>query len=355
MRIDLDAMNELAKALIEPMASRAFKEAGTEALRRVYLAARSIYKHISPKDLSHPLVIFRPVAHAAEPIDRSAAILSTDPRQLRPMFDAPCCVEVIDSNCMYVWSPLQPDVVALSESAIVYEYRTRTDRFWARGQVRELPNPFPQHASYFAVPSFERLQDALESYSSYARCSTCPVLDSVWHDKKRLFLANKPKPDRPEDVIRRSLWLHLSISLRGIARVLQEQNVDETRPVDIKVTYKFHDHEALIELKWLGKARNESDGKIAVQYGPARARGGAKQLAGYLDAYRRDVPGGQVRGYLTVIDARRWGAKETSTSISRAAGMYYEQRELMYYPQYHVDRDDFEVPIRMFIEPVCES
>jgi hypothetical protein len=142
-------------------------------------------------------------------------------------------------------------------------------------------------------------------------------------------------------------------SLRGSADVRPEQNVDETQPIDIKVTFDSPRHVALIEIKWLGKSRNE-DGSMATQYTEYRAREGATQLAGYLDANHPYDPENKTRGYLVVIDARRRGLNENSTTVSAADGMFYENSEVAYDPAYHTTRNDFAPPLRMFVEPVYQ-
>jgi len=355
MNVNLDEMVELARSQAETMVATAFDEQGIEALKSVYLGVRNLYKCHSPELLSHPLVVFRPVAYGEKPIDQSEAIRITDLRQLRPCLRVPCCVQVLDSTRMLVWSPYEVNVSELSRSAVVYTYDGREEYVWAKEDFRKLRNPLPQHASVLAIPSFDSLHHALGSYRDCsARLCSCPILSLVWYDPDtRLFLMSRPKPNRPEDIIRRSLYWSLNVTLREIATVLQEQNVDETHPVDIRVIYKFQDHQALIEIKWLGNTR-APDGRIVLRYGAAMARKGARQLAGYLDRYARSVPNTEVRGYLTVIDARRRGLNSASNSISKAKGMHYENSEITYAPEYHTQRDDFDTPMRMFIEPVCD-
>ena len=59
------------------------------------------------------------------------------------------------------------------------------------------------------------------------------------------------------------------------------------------------------------------------------------------------------RGYLVIFDCRRKGLNETDTTLAKADGFHYEKREISFTPTYHKDREDFEEPIRMFLEPVC--
>ena len=113
-------------------------------------------------------------------------------------------------------------------------------------------------------------------------------------------------------------------------------------------------HIALIEIKWLGKSLDEN-GKITTNYSAWRAKQGAKQLADYLDSNRGQVPTHQTIGYLVVIDARRRGLNELSISVNYVNGLFYKDAEVKYSPEYHRIRNDFERPIRMFVEPICEE
>ena len=152
--------------------------------------------------------------------------------------------------------------------------------------------------------------------------------------------------------MRRSLAQFLDIVLRGTAEVRPEQVVDETHPVDVKVTWMFTNRLALVEIKWLGKSMNDED-NITKVFTDVRARTGAKQLAGYLDWNYAETPLHQSRGYLVVIDGRRKGLNRASTSVSLQNGYWYRDKEITYNPKFHLVREDFEEPIRMFAEPIC--
>ena len=129
-----------------------------------------------------------------------------------------------------------------------------------------------------------------------------------------------------------------------------EQNVDTSKPVDIKVTWFNSNRLALIEIKWLGKAR--TDKKITVEYTESRARKGAKQLADYLDKNKPYSSIQVTRGYLVVIDARRAKTDLSTAAVTADDGLKYASLEVSYSPAFHDTRTDFEVPFRMFAEPV---
>ena len=179
--------------------------------------------------------------------------------------------------------------------------------------------------------------------------SQCEIFKSTWHDSNRLFLKAKP-----EAQMRRSLVQYLRIALRNNADVLPEQNVDESHPVDVKVSFNFSNRITLIEIKWLGASRNPNDGPISTEHFASRALSGAKQLAEYLDWFHESAPQRTTRGVLVIFDARRRGLSGLPETISRENGFYYEHREIEFKPEFHTTRQDFEKPMRMFAEPRCE-
>ena len=124
-------------------------------------------------------------------------------------------------------------------------------------------------------------------------------------------------------------------------------------PVDIKILWRMENRTAIIEVKWIGQSINLSKRKITSNHMDVRARKGAKQLAEYLEDHRQEAAKENTRGYLVVFDCRRRKLKPTMAEIARDNGMYYHNREIDFNPQYHKSRQDFDEPIRMFLEPVC--
>jgi hypothetical protein len=151
--------------------------------------------------------------------------------------------------------------------------------------------------------------------------------------------------------MRNSLTQFLKHTLRGNVEVRPEQIVNATRPVDIKVTWFMSNRLALIEIKWIGASKGKK-GKLTKRF-DGRAREGASQLADYLDANGVQAPAHESRGYLVVLDGRRGTLKSSTTHINTANGFKYEGKEISYSPEFHNKRSDFEVPFRMFIEPIC--
>lgn len=342
MTIDFDELQQMAVDAYEVLTIRMFGVAGGEALRRVISGVRSVYTSVDPSVASGKVVVFQRIA--PEEVTRTGRTVT--PRDLQAALAADIVLEV-HSDGDIEFATTDESAEALSEHAVVYEYAAGSERIYARFENRQVRNVFPGKQSAFAMPTFVELKDALETYATkFASASQCRILKAAWHDDHRFYLKRSP-----EEIMRQSLEQFL----RGVLRadVMPEQNVDETHPVDIYVTYDLPKRRALIEIKWLGKSRR-ADGEEATEFFEGRARDGAKQLAEYLDAHRPYFYGVALRGYLVVFDARRRNLKPETVSLSRADGLYYRDREVTFDPAYHDVRDDFELPIRMFVEPECE-
>lgn len=350
--LDLETMRRIAEGTFVPRVHDAHGQPGTLALRHVIGFLLQFYGHLDPEMVTGVLYVVRLLRE--EDSAALAGALSgsfwTEKRIDRLPLRAPdvLVIELLDGGILRVRENGTVDENAASRVALVYRYRSQQEHFILQGQALAIENPAAIHASVFARPTFSFLRDALFDYRDrFARLSTCFILQTAWAEDARLFF--KPKP---EFLIRRSLSQHLATVLRD-AEVRPEQNVDETHPIDIKVTWTFTTRLGIIEIKWLGKSR-END-SITTTYTESRALEGARQLADYLDANRRYAPKRDTLGYLVIIDARRHGLGPGSTAVSRANGMYYDDREITYDPPYHQLRDDFAPPIRMFVEPVCQD
>ncbi len=157
--------------------------------------------------------------------------------------------------------------------------------------------------------------------------------------------------------MRRSLESYLEATLRltkGV-ELRPEQNVDETKPVDLKVTFTHANRRALIEIKWMGdSAPRPGETGAHHKFRTRAATDGAKQLANYLDLDKPRSTEQIVTGYLVVFDARRGGLKLDTTEIDSKHGMQYEQQEIDFDPKI-LSRPDFAPPRRMFMEPVCQG
>lgn len=216
------------------------------------------------------------------------------------------------------------------------------------GEERYDVDPFPGLISPFAMPYFRDLESALQDYYDHkARTSSCVHLGRVWVDDSRLVLTNKP-----EKHMRRSLHEYLTARLRDAEPdVLQEQNVNESEPVDIRIQWLDSRRVSLIEVKWLGDSVAVDGTRVATKYRDARALEGYEQTRGYIDEQRMTLPGHIVRGRVVVFDARRQGVTEDEAGGYRSADPWaYEAVELDYGEVPLCDAG-IEEPLRFFMEP----
>jgi hypothetical protein len=347
MSIDLEVMREVVHDLYIAMVVKQHGDAGAHALKRLLAALHEIYRFLDPDSVKERIVVFKALVDTAHPLRSERATRILRPEAFAQHSGGPFVIQVLDSGEFLLWKEASTALVELAMVAVVYEYAGRSERFMARAEARNAPKIDRAYASIFAMPAFSSLREALDSYrTKMARMSTCEILRTSWYEESRLFWKAKP-----EVIMRRSLTQFLSSTLRN-AEVRPEQIVDETRPVDIKVTWMLSNRRALIEIKWLGDSKGD-DGKITTKYRDSRARDGAKQLADYLDANKVRAPEYRTRGYLAVFDARRRGLTDESVEIDCEDGMHYADEEIVYDPRYHEVREDFEEPARFFVEPKC--
>lgn len=350
MQIDLDAMRQIAENMYVPHVQRHFGSPGVDALRHLVSTLRRIYREIDPSLHSGRLLVVVRPSDIAGSIQLGTPDATIQPSQaIRHHLDGDRAIEARFNGRLDIHTAL-PDGLALSREAIVYIYRDRVEQFFVGGEVFTVPNPSPAAmASIFARPTFSSLDAALTRYATEVVNKTvCFILaheaDGIWHDKNRLFLRAKP-----EEVMRRSLHQFLRDAFPD-AEVRPEQIVDESHPVDIKVTWADTTHRAIIEIKWIGVSV-DSSGKITTRHHNARANDGAKQLREYLDSDGETAAHLRTRGYLVVFDARRRGLAEGQTSVTSENGLYYRDKEIVYKPDFSVSREDFSSPVRMFAEP----
>lgn len=181
--------------------------------------------------------------------------------------------------------------------------------------------------SIFMIPTYKELDEAMMVYyETMAKHSVCSILAQMWADSERLAFCIKP-----EHYMRDSLWQFLRNTLRSHS-VKREQNVDETHPVDIKVTWPVSNIVALIEVKWLGDSGN-------TVYRDARANEGAKQLIDYINASYIEEADKNFVGYLTVFDGRR-----QSNNVE-----YFRTVEINYKDEYL--QDNRMKYMRFYLEP----
>lgn len=344
--IDYNILQELATK--DPMRAVEARHGapGMSALKSLMAFLSECYKIVDVESVTSPLVVIHPLSGFSEDSLPSNPTHCSDIESLRAKIKGSGLICLRNRGFDY-WAQVQINLTSLSNRAIVYCFEPDAERFVVDGVEYPVQPADSAQASVFSRPAYGDLREALEKYRSRIRHSSCRLFIDAWEDDKRLFFASGP-----EEAMRRSLHQFLDTVLRD-AEVRPEQNVDESHPIDVKITWRFSNRLALIEIKWLGKSRK--NGEIRVKYSDSRAREGATQLSNYLDANLTAAPDNVTRGYLVVFDGRRHGLNDSSTQIDRAAGFHYESREIHFDPEYHKVRDDFEEPIRLFCEPKCTA
>lgn len=349
MRPYVEAVEEAALQSFRVLVRHKFGDAGLVKLDAVSSTAIRLHRSMEPSACPQ-LVVFQTLQDDERPFRAEAAQEVDGPAALETQPQVELCVQVLANGRLLVWRAEERNTEDLSAMAVVYELRAGVASILAGGQRLELTAPCYGRHGPFDPPSFAELAAGLDRYAErMVRKSTCEVLQGVWWDDNRLFLRARPERD-----MRRSLTQFLRSYFREDVEVRPEQAVDESKPVDIKVTWNRSNRRAIIEVKWMGQSRDPEDGSFRTLYTAARAREGADQLAEYLDRGNAHAAGHVTWGYLVVIDARRAALTPDTQHLSREDAFRFRDADVEYDPEYHTSRNDFERPRRMFAEPKCD-
>lgn len=338
--------------LYAPMIEAVFGKPGVDALFQIMDTAQLLYRHIELERVIGQVVIYRIVNAAGT----APSAIPTGPAANFAGFAnvviTDLVLELASDGRAYVRDIADETLETLAKSAVVYHYRSGEEVFRAGTEHKPVVRLDSSARSQFSVPTFSSLRDALQNYAhENVRESTCYVFKQVWHDPNRLFF----KTPTPEATIRNSLTQFLRNRLGADHDVWPEQNVNERNPVDIQVKPRFANNRVmLIEIKWLGFSVADN-GHITARHSDSRAQKGADQLAEYLDQKLQFAPTDVIQAYYVIIDGRRQGLREGDTTVTRSAGLYYEDKELSFNPAPHETRTDFDPPYRMFARPVCSD
>lgn len=344
IEIDIEILRALNADLYTSATRNAFGKSGLEALQQLIAGIVKIYRRVDPTLRNQPLVLFADAGSTSVALPGALRRVHSI-GNLADELDGACMARVKADNSLDIYAIDDSALTALSRTAVVYQHHNKVEKFVIDGNDYRLINPIVGFGSMFCKPTFSNLAMALDTYRAKAAAQTsCEILKGAWHEPSRWFLKKKP-----ERIMRKSLVQYLSNVLSD-AEVRPEQNVDETHPVDVKVSFSLTDLRAIIEIKWLGDSVDET-GKITTGYTQARAVTGAKQLAEYLDSSNEWAPGLKTRGYLVVFDARRKGLVDGITSLPRDHALHFKDENITYSPDYSAIRTDFEVPVRMYMYP----
>lgn len=311
-------------------------------LHRLLTAARSIYRYVPCEWLTGPFAVFTSID--GSPILDAAAICRS-PQELGTLMFQTAMIEVRLDGSLYCLVGQYDETLLDPGKTLVYSYRYREHEHLIAGTALPFPNPAGL-PSALSPNAFHDLAEALRHFALIRGRSDCESLRPAWRDGRRLAFVNGP-----EHFMRRALEWFLRDSLRiHRVTVLPEQMVNETEPVDIKVSWTEFSRHALIEIKWLGKSAAMGAEAWSSTYTESRAVQGAIQLRDYLDQHHTRVLD-PTSAYLVVFDARRWGLKPTDGILTHERAFRYQFREITY-PVEIVERMDFGEPVRVFLEPV---
>lgn len=347
---DLGSLISIAEQLVYSRITSDYGEKAKNDLLLLFRTLKSINKYISIDRIEKLVVAIRlsnlvgdysNIKYKGEKIVDPSVLISHDFTIASIIIERPSEIYLIKQELL--------DVEKERQFSIVYSYDSGFEKIL--GKDNETPlQQFEGIPSFFAVPTFKKLENALEYYNiRKARKSDCEFIKKAWFDENRILFKSKP-----EKHLRRSLHDFLDITLRD-AEVREEQNIDDSQPIDIKVSWNYASHIALIEIKWLGKSVDGEGKKFTSQYYDKRALNGSQQLADYLELDKKVNYKKRSIGYLVVFDARRRNTKTSTRSISQEEGLYYSDMDIIYSPNHASTRKDFAQPLRFFIEPICEQ
>lgn len=344
LNIDPMEMAGIAEELFVPRIASAMGSQGTDALKRLLLLIRQVHLAVTTERVSQELAIICAL-DSDEPCLPGPYASFAEASALTAYFNGKTSLTVQASlEGIRVWaSPLERSP---SYDFVGYKYSVpHREIIFTPDAVYTVP-VISASPSYFGITYFLDLKRSLEQYGeTWIKDSQCEIFSAAWLDEHRLVFSPSP-----EARMRRSLQRHLRSGLREhtAVTVMPEQNINETRPVDIKVTWPYN-RAALIEIKWLGKSAREGESRPTQEHGAARARSGASQLADYLDLYHREIPYEEARGYLAVYDGRRRNVSLPPGRISETDAAHYRYDEIEYDAKI-LARPDFEHPARFFAE-----
>jgi len=264
-------------------------------------------------------------------------------------------IQIIENN-LYLCEEFNIIDFITKENLLLYRFENNREFFIANNKEFEITEQ--RFGSKFSNEFWE-LNKFLEQYAILkVRSSSCPIFSQSWYDKDRIFFQSGGN-DIPEKYMQQSIKnfiddIRIFKGEIGQYEADREHMLGAEKPVDLLIKWEKSNRIALIEIKWLGKSKN-SEGKIKSNHNNSRANDGYKQLKEYYELVKTDNPTKIIKCFLVVIDGRRWQTNESTSSISHANGMHYADKEL------EIDDDkkywtilpNIEVPIRMFVEPIC--
>lgn len=287
--LDKEILERLLKTNLDSRLNRELSQSGLQldTAHKLFRFITVVFEKIPPELISWKFRVIMPVGTWDFSRNKILNI-----QRISEVFSSECSIIVVDDH-LFIIELYEVDFP--EHDYICYNYYApQNESLTIKGNSIQLSDYYDTTmCSIFLRPTYRELDDAMDYYNSrYAKECSCGLLSQIWVDKNKRELIQKP-----EHFMRDSLWQCLQNILRNHT-VKREQNVDETHPVDIKVTWPIISNVALIEVKWLGDSGQ-------TKYRDARANEGAKQLIDYLSSSAQEEPDKHFVGFLTVFDGRR--------------------------------------------------
>ncbi|WP_431935025.1 hypothetical protein [Micromonospora sp. RP3T] len=323
-------------------------DGGVAALLELLERAKQVWQHVPFETMTQGLLLHLPLN--GEPmLERPGGMLADNPSELAGYKLDGMTLSATPDGRLKFWPGLDEGFDPLKCSGLIYRY------VHVGGGKEEIfldgnswPVPDSGWPCSLGVPTYSRLEACLMRYVELTRRPDyCAHIAQSWRDAKRIGFLPKP-----EHHLRRSLHFALHYALEG-AMVRPEQCQDETKPVDIEITWTNVRSGAIIEVKWMGRSAAEGATEWGTSYGHKRAREGLAQVCDYLDRRRGTTPNMPVMGYIFVFDALRHNVKVTAESVTHDEGLHYQFEDVEYQPEL-LARPDVGRPFRCFLEPVID-
>lgn len=263
-----------------------------------------------------------------------------------------------DSSKLILWENQDFNELFKQKDTLTYHFKNNKEYFFANESKIDIT--IYNSGSRFAT-QFNDLVDFLNQYAQTKILkSSCEHFSKSWADTNHLFfLGGGSGSNIPEKYMQISLHEFLNSVFRGISmETSREYNANgdfaKPKPVDIRINWREANRTALLEIKFIGTVKKQSDGEI-YSYSNPRANTGITQLKGYHDAVSSDTPTTIIKSFLIVIDGRRNNLSVTQTSIGVADGLHFKNTEIIIDDdkKFHESIQGLEKPIRMFAEPIC--
>lgn len=360
MSLNIDAIKELIKDAYILTAERAFGEKGKNNITNLLDSIREFYQKMPPENIRGSFIFFIGIdSDPQTPIISSLGnhkkacnfSMLLNHMQSKGNFSHLVLEKLPDDTYCFLHNLTPVDCGKIKEKTIIYHFEDGVEKIIVNGVEHYIKKLSPVLVSNFSAPTLSDLEEAIEQYyQKSVRYSSCKLLSNIWIDGvegQRAILVNKP-----EHIMRDSLVNALRLMLSRDAEVHPEHNTDETKPVDIRVTWTHSHASALIEIKWLGKSISNRERDTYTEYSDARANEGATQLADYLEREKRfSATTRQTKGYLVVFDARRRNNKGILHKVSKIDATFYRDVDIRFTSNLHIERSDFGKPFRLFMEP----